>query len=71
MLKKENFMDVSKLEAELFVLLKGFDIPLYRKTNKTVHNYRWLLRNISFRNSDNKNLGRVVELLTVLSKEKK
>ena len=64
-------MDVSCLEEELLVLLKGFDIPLYRKTTKTVHNYRWLLRNVSFRNSDNKNYDRVIELLKVLSKEKK
>ena len=64
-------MQTEELEKELMGIVGKMDIPDYRKRNETIHNYRWMFKNIGFRNSDNKNFGRVMEILEILIKEKK
>ena len=41
-----------KLEKELLSIVKKFDIPDHRKTCETIHNYKWLHKNIGARNSE-------------------
>ena len=64
-------MEIEKLEKELLGIIKRFDIPDHRKTCETIHNYRWLYRNIGIRNSSNEKYERAMEILKILVKEKK
>lgn len=64
-------MELEKLEKELFEIIRKFDIPQHRKNIDTVHNYRWLYKNIGKKNSDNVNYGRAMEILEILIKEKR
>ena len=64
-------MEIEKLEKELSGLIKKFDIPDHRKTCDTVHNYKWLHKNIAARNSGHKNFARAMEILEILVKEKR
>lgn len=64
-------MEIEKLEEELLGIIKKFDIPCHRKTCRTIHNYKWLYRNIGVRNSGNEKYERAMEILKILIKEKK
>lgn len=64
-------MKIILLEEELEKIISDFDLPQYRKNTRTIHNYRWLFKNIEKRNSQMKNISRAVEILDFLQKNKK
>ena len=64
-------MEIEKLEKELLSIIKKFDIPDHRKTCETIHNYKWLYKNIGARNSGKEKYARAMEILEILVKEKK
>lgn len=64
-------MNVENLEKELFCIIKNFDIPEYRMSQRTIHNYRWMHRNIGIRNSKREKYERAMKILEILIKEKK
>jgi len=53
--------DKTKIEKELQLLLDTMDVPELRKTD-----LRWLLRNLTIRNSENSNFERVISLIKKL-----
>ena len=72
--KKQNgdlHLKIILLEEELEKIISDFDLPQYRKNTRTIHNYRWLFKNIEKRNSQMKNISRAVEILDYLQKNKK
>lgn len=64
-------MEIEKLEKELSRIIKKFDIPDHRKTCETIHNYKWLHKNIGERNSGKEEYARAMEILEILVKEKR
>lgn len=64
-------MELEKLEKELSAIIRKFDIPEHRKNYLTIHNYRWLYKNIGARNSDKDGFKRAMEILEILIKEKR
>ena len=47
----------------LKAVLKNFDLPEHRKTNQTIHNLKWLLRNLSVRNSKHPRFEEAINLI--------
>jgi len=56
-------------DTQLRDLLRGMDLPAHRKENFSVHNLRWLSRNLSVRNSDHQHYGEAAERIKQLLKE--
>lgn len=69
--KRRHDLKIDLMEKELEKIITNYDLPSYRKTTKTIHNYRWLFKNIEKRNSAMKNLKRAMEILDFLQKNKK
>ena len=59
------------LEEKLEKLLKNMDVPAHRKVMRTIHNYKWLYKNLETRNKENSNFSKTMDILSVLVKEKK
>ena len=51
-------------------LLWKFDLPEHRKMITTVHNLRWLLRNLGVRNSENPKFDETISLIKKMLVEK-
>lgn len=66
-----NKTDIENFEKELFERIKDYNLKDFRKGTATVHNIRWLHKNIRRFNSDKEDIDRVYYILTILSKEKK
>jgi len=47
----------------LLELLRRMDLPDHRKENDTIHNVRWLARNLGVRNEDHPNFDRTMEVI--------
>ena len=60
-------MDNKKDNGEaLKSVLKDFDLPEHRKTSQTIHNLKWLLRNLGVRNSKH---PRFEEAITIIKQQ--
>ena len=62
---------LAEFEEKLKGLLSGMDIPSHRKFMNTIHNYKWLYKNLAARNKDNPLFSKAMGVLEILVKEKK
>lgn len=64
-------MKIEELESRLGRLIKKMKIPDYRKINNTIHNYRWLYKNLGKMNEDHKLYPEAMEVLEKIIQEKR
>jgi len=64
-------VNVEELEEKLENLICNMDVPAHRKATKTIHNYKWLYKNLAVMNKGNKNFIDAMNILEILVKEKK
>jgi len=55
----------------MIILPEDMDVPLSRRDIHILSNVRWLLRNLSIRNSNHKEFKTVMELLKQISRGEK
>lgn len=55
--------------SKLHTLIRGMDIPDYRKTSTTPDNIKWLSRNIQVRNSNHANFNESRTLLVSILRD--
>ena len=55
----------------MIILPEDMDVPLSRRDIHILSNVRWLLRNLSIRNSNHKEFKKVIELLKQISRGEK
>ena len=66
-----NAEKIQELENRLEKALESMDVPEHRKNIKTIHNYKWLYKNLAVMNKGNKNFIDAMNILEILVKEKK
>lgn len=66
-----NAEKIQELENRLGKALESMDVPEHRKNIKTIHNYKWLHKNLRTKNGENEKYSEamgILEMLIVIKK---